>query len=452
MLVIGGIVGSGIFLNPAVVAQRTGSTGLTMTAWVLGAAVALVGAFVFAELGERQPEAGGGYAYLRDAFGPLPAFLYGWALLLMIATGAMAAVAVTFASYAASVAGRGADGRLITALAVGAIVFHSAVNILGVRAGALTQNVFTLLRLGAIAALVVVGLSLSSSPATETVAPCVGCAPLAAPVGALGVALAVGTALVPVLFAYGGWQQTNFVAEEIVAPERNLPRALVLGVLVVVAAYLLVNAAYLNALGVAGLARSAAPAGDTMGAYFGAPGRLLITLGIAISTFGFLSLAILVSPRVYQAMARDGLFFRSFARLHPRYRTPVAAIVCQGVWAIVLVFSGSYAQLLDYVVFADWIFFGAAAATLFVFRRRDAALSRGAPAGVAARLPLYPWSLLFFLAAAGYVVAGSIASNPGNALRGTLLLALGVPVFAYWRRGSERGASAKDVSAADRRG
>jgi APA family basic amino acid/polyamine antiporter len=222
----------------------------------------------------------------------------------------------------------------------------------------------------------------------------------------------------------------------VVAPERNLPRALVLGVLIVVAAYLSVNAAYLRALGVAGLAASTAPAADTMAAVLGERGRRLIAAGIVASTFGFLNLVILVSPRVYQAMARDGVFFRSFARLDPRTRTPIAAIAVQGAWAIALIFSGSYGQLLDYVVFADWIFFGATAATLFAYRRREAraAADPTAPATTGARTPLYPWSVLLFIAAAVYVVAGSIASNPANAVRGALLIGAGVPVYWWWAR------------------
>jgi APA family basic amino acid/polyamine antiporter len=235
-----------------------------------------------------------------------------------------------------------------------------------------------------------------------------------------------------VLFAYGGWQQTNFVAEEMVAPERDLPRALVGGVLLVALVYLAVNLAYLRTLGAAGLAASRAPAADTMAAHFGPTGRALIAGGIAVSTFGFLNLAILVTPRVYQAMARDGLFFARFATLHPRFRTPVAALAAQGAWAVALLLSGSYGQLLDYVTFADWIFFGAAAATLLVYRRRDSA---GGPAGF--RAPLYPASVLLFIAAAAYVVAGAVVADPGNAARGTILLSLGVPVYAYWR--SRRG-------------
>jgi APA family basic amino acid/polyamine antiporter len=420
MLVVGGIIGSGIFLNPAIVAQRVGSARLIVLTWALGALVALIGAFIFAELGARRPAAGGGYVYLREAFGPLPAFLYGWALLLAIATGAAAAVAVTFANYAAPLLGLAPGAE--PWLAAAAIVLLSAINVVGVRPGTLTQNVFTLLKLSAIAALVV------SARVAPPLAIAAASSAAAAPAPAAPLVLAIGTALVPVLFAYGGWQQTNFVAEEMVDAERNLPRALVIGVVVVAVVYLAVNLTYLHALGVPALAASRAPAADVMGAYFGDTGRRLIAAGIAVSTFGFLNLVILVTPRVYQAMARDGLFFARFAELHPRFRTPVAAIVVQGAWAIALLLSGSYGQLLDYVTFADWIFFGITAATLFVYRRRDGS------DGSRYRAPLYPASVALFCAACLYVVAGAVVSNPRNAVRGALLLAAGIPVFLFWSR------------------
>ncbi len=435
MLVVGGIIGSGIFLNPAVVARRTGSATLTLAVWGLGAVVALLGAAVFAELGRRRPQAGGGYAYLRDAFGPLPAFLYGWALLLVISSGAIAAVAMTFASYALALVG--SPDLPPQPIALGAVILLTLVNIVGVAPGALTQNVFTVLKLAALVVLIGAGLFAPLGDAiifTETFPPPEVASP---PTTALGLAGVVGVALVPVLFSYGGWQQTNFVAEELEAPERTLPKALAWGVAIVVVVYLLANVAYLRALGLAGLAASSAPAADTIARVAGPAGRTIVAAGIAASTFGFLDLVILVSPRVYQAMARDGLFFASFARLHPRWRTPVAAIVAQGVWASALLIVGSYGQLLDYVTFADWIFFGLTAASLIVLRRRDAA------AGVPERgfrAPLYPWSVGAFVLAAAYVVAGAIASNPANAVRGTLLLLLGVPAFAYWRRA--RGVSA----------
>ncbi len=242
--------------------------------------------------------------------------------------------------------------------------------------------------------------------------------------------LAIGAALVPVLFAFGGWQQTNFVAEEIIDPERNLPRALIVGVLAVVAAYLLVNLAYLRTLGIAGLAASSAPAAETMASIAGDAGRRLIAAGIVASTFGFLNVVILVTPRVYQAMARDGLFFESFARLHPKWRTPVAAIILQGVWATVLLFSKKYGELLDYVVFGDWIFFGLNAAALFVLRRRDG------DAPITFKTPLHPVTTILFIMAAVYVVIGSIWAHPDNAIKGTALLLIGVPIFFYWRNRS----------------
>jgi APA family basic amino acid/polyamine antiporter len=428
MLVVGGIIGSGIFLNPAIVAQRVGSARLIMLTWVLGAVIALLGAFIFAELGARRPAAGGGYVYLREAFGPLPAFLYGWALLLAIATGAAAAVAVTFASYAAPLLGVGPAWE--PWLAALAIALLSAVNAAGVRQGTVTQNVFTVLKLLAIAALVVSAL----------VAPPLAVADAPVAISSTPLAVAIGTALVPVLFSYGGWQQANFVAEEMVDAERNLPRALGIGVLVVALVYVAVNLTYLRALGVPALAASRAPAADVMGAYFGTAGRRLIAAGIAVSTFGFLNLVILVTPRVYQAMARDGLFFARFAELHPRTRTPVAAIVVQGVWAIALLLSGSYGQLLDYVTFADWIFFGVTAATLFVYRRR------GGPEGPRYRAPFYPVSVVLFCAACLYVVAGAVASNPWNAARGTLLLIAGVPVFLFWSRRARWRAGARSAN------
>ncbi len=425
MLVVGGIIGSGIFLNPAVVARRAGTAALTLGVWGIGAVVALLGAAIFAELGRRRPQAGGGYAYLRDAFGPLPAFLYGWALLLVISSGAIAAVAMTFAGYASALVGAPPEAQ--RPIALGAVALLTLVNVVGVAPGAVTQNVFTLLKLAALGVLLAAGLFAPvGAPLTASVD-----AALVPPDGAVGLLRAIGTALVPVLFAFGGWQQTNFVAEELEAPERTLPRALALGVTIVVAVYLLANVAYLRALGVAGLAASSAPAADTIARVAGPAGRTLVAAGIAASTFGFLDLVILVSPRVYQAMARDGLFFGAFARLHPRFRTPVAAIVAQGAWASALLLVGSYGQLLDYVTFADWIFFGLTAASLVVLRRRDAATG-GSDAGF--RAPLYPWSVVAFCVAAAYVVLGSVLSDPGNAVRGALILAAGVPAFLFWRR------------------
>lgn len=420
MAVIGGIIGGGIFRTPAAVAERVGSPGLMLAAWVAGGAIALIGAFCFGELGQRRPRAGGGYVYLRETWGALPAFLYGWALLLVIATGAIAAVAVTFADYALALTGL--PGRLTVPVAVGAIVLLTGINYLGVRSGAITQNIFTLLKLGALAVLIVAGLAAGlPEPGVQGLS--------AEPKRGFASLTAFGAALVPILFTYGGWQQTNFIAEEIIEPERNLPRALVLGVLVVVVVYLLANLAYLRVLGPAGLAASTAPAADALRAVLGPAGGTLIAAGIALSSFGFLNLVILVTPRVFQAMAADGLFFSRLAELHPVHRTPGAALLLLAGWAIVLTLTGTFAQLVDYVAFGDWIFFGLTVAGLYVYRSRDPAGS-----GASFRVPGYPWTPALFVAAAALAVAGSVLANPANALVGTGLLGLGVPAYGYWRR------------------
>ncbi len=421
---VGGVIGSGIFINPAIVAQRVGTADGTLGVWILGGVVALIGAFCFGELGQRRPQAGGSYIYLREALGPLPAFLYAWVLLLVIATGAIAAVAVTFSNYVMPLLG--IDPSHATLVAGSAIALFTVINYLGIKPGAITTNIFTVLKLAALGFLIVVGLTMSGR---ETAPPVSPVQPVSSPF------LAFAAALVPVLFAYGGWQQTNFIAEEIVEPRKNLPRALLLGTAIVVTVYLLANITYLKTLGVAGLASSNAPAADALRLRLGNVGATIIASGIAASTFGFLNLVIMVSPRVYQTMAADGLFFPAFARLHPKYRTPTTAIIVQGVWAIVLLLTGKYGQLLDYVTFCDWIFFGLSVYSLFIIRKQDR------DAGVvdapdAFRVPGWPVTPLLFLAASVYVVVGSITSNPKNAALGTAILILGVPVFLYWRKSS----------------
>jgi APA family basic amino acid/polyamine antiporter len=440
MLVMGGIIGAGIFLNPSIVAQRVATPALTITAWLIGGLIALAGAFCFAELGAREPRAGGGYVYIRQTFGALPAFLYGWTLLLVIATGAIAAVALSFARYA--VALTGASHALDIPLAIGAILLLSVINVLGVRPGASTQNVFTLLKLLALVVLIACGLFVTPNVSIANATPLPH-------IHSLGVA--IGVALIPVLFSYGGWQQTNFVAEEMKDPERTLPRSLIFGVIGVVIVYVLSNVVYVRQLGVGGLAASAAPAADVMAATVGPLGARFIAAGITASTFGFLNLVIMATPRVYQAMAADGVFFKRVAALHPRFRTPELALAIQAVWAVVLALSGTYGQLLDYATFGDWIFFGLAAATLFVYRRRDGVAGddglggrdgrggrpREAGTGTSRgfRTPGYPVVPIFFVLGAFYVVVSSIASNPRNAAMGAGLIALGVPAYALFRRG-----------------
>ncbi|NQW04454.1 MAG: amino acid permease [Acidobacteria bacterium] len=420
MIVIGGIIGAVIFINPYLVARQLDSTGLVLLAWAAGGAIAVAGAFAYAELGQRRPKAGGQYVYLSEAWHPLVGFLYGWALLFMIETGAMAAVAITFAQYASRmVGGEGAHPQLI---AVAAIVLLSAINYVGVRPGSRVLNIFVVLKVVAIGVLILFAWSGPASPGwmTETR---VGSLPSTAP----GTLMAFGGALIPILFAYGGWQNANYVAEEMRNPRRHLPISLLVGTGIVVAVYLLANVAYLRTLGLEGLAATEAPAAEAAGRWFGVAGERLIAGAIAISTFGFLNLAILAPTRVYFAMARDGAFVPALARLHPKYQTPAAAIVLQSGWAIVLTLTGTFGDLLNTVVFADWIFFGLTVAGLFVYRRRQ-------PTTDGFTTPGFPWLPGAFVCVALAVVYSAIAADPWRSAAGAALLLLGVPVYYWFRR------------------
>jgi APA family basic amino acid/polyamine antiporter len=425
MVVVGGIIGAGIFINPYIVAQRLDSPALVMAAWIAGGVVALAGALTFAELGTLFPKAGGHYAYLRTAYHPLAGFLYGWGLLLMIEGGAIAAVGITFAEYTLRLVGRPeTDGRVLTALAIAVV---AAINYVGVKPGSRVLNTFVVLKLLPLGLLIGAGLFLPLGAEAP------GAVGAVAGGGATGdpplLLFAFGAAMIPVMFSYGGWQNANYVAEEMRDPIRDLPIGLLAGTGLVVVVYGLVNVAYLRTLGHAGLAATQTPASDAARLLFGDTGDNLITLGIAVSTFGFLNLTMLAPTRVYYAMARDGLFPESVARLHPRFATPSVAIVIQSVWAVVLVFTGTYGQLVDYVVSADWIFFGAAGASLFVFRRKFPLEDRAEGVFVT---PLYPLVPGLFVAVSLLIVASVLWTNPVRSGIGLGLLAAGVPAYLFW--------------------
>jgi APA family basic amino acid/polyamine antiporter len=417
MIVMGGIVGSGIFVNPHVVAERVHSPLLIVGAWVLGGAIALAGAFVWAELAARRPAVGGQYAYLRDAYHPAVAFVYGWALLLVIQTGGMAAVAVTFARYFREVTHVPMGEPVVAALALGLLV---AINCLGVRAGSSVQSAFMVLKIVAIAALIGAGIFFAGRP--------VEAAPAAALPGR-DTLLSFGAAMTPVMFAYGGWQTASFVAGEMRDPRRDLARGLLLGVLGVIVLYVGVNVACVMALGAGGLAASPAPASAVMRAAFGPGGASLIAVGIAISTFGFLSQGMLTAPRVYFAMADDGLFFRGVAWVHPRTRVPVVAIALQGVLALLIALSGTYEQILNYVTSVDFIFFGLTAGTIFVFRR-----GAGDDAPPFARVPGHPVTTALFAAACLIIVAVTVYNDPANSAIGLAIMLAGIPAYLLWSR------------------
>jgi APA family basic amino acid/polyamine antiporter len=421
MVVVGGIVGSGIFILPSVVAQRLPTPALVLFAWAAGGAIALAGAFAFAELATLFPRAGGEYTYLREAYPPVVAFLFGWASLVMIQGGGLAAVAITFAQYAMRLLSLETGSAPIWAAVAIAIV--AFVNYVGVKPGSRLLNVLVILKIAALAALIGGGFLLPHSAPPPP--PAAGPEPPSAGIAAFG------GALVPILFAYGGWQSVNLIAEETRDPRRTLPRALVAGTAIVVFIYLAANVVYLRILTRPGLAATPTPAADAARLLFGPGADRLIAASIAISAFGFLDLTLLAQTRIYYAMGRDGLFFESLARIHPRFQTPALAILLQAVWGIVLVLTGTYAELVDSVVFGDWIFFGLTVLGVFLFRRRIPLESRDEGAF---RTPGYPWFPALFLAAAALAVVSAIRTNPARSLVGTGLLAAGVPIYLFFAR------------------
>jgi len=419
MIVMGGIVGSGIFINPYLVARQFHRPALILGAWAIGGWIALSGGFIWAELAARRPLLGGQYAYLREAYHPAVAFIYGWALLLVIQTGGMAAVAVTFARYFLEVTHLPIADRVIAVLVLAGL---TAINCLGVRAGSTTQNVFMTLKICAIAAIVVCGILFGKhSLAAATTPP--------TPFEPWDFLRAAGAALTPIAFSYGGWQTASFMSAELRDPRRDLTRGLLIGVLGVVAIYLSMNFVYLRVLGADGLAATSTPASTAMQQAVGSVGATFTAFAIAISTIGFLSQGMLTAPRVYFAMAEDGLFFRSVSYVSPRTHAPVISIALQGVLASVIALSGRYEQILSYVTSSDFIFFGLTAATLYVFRRRE-----GGNEKVGYLVPGHPWTTGLFVLACAAIVAGTVFSHPKESLIGWLLLASGIPAYLFWRR------------------
>jgi basic amino acid/polyamine antiporter, APA family len=421
MLVMGGIVGSGLFINPYVVAQRVHTPLLILAAWIAGGCIAMLGAFIYAELADRLPDVGGQYAYLRTSFHPLLGFLYGWVLLTVIMAGGMAAVAVTFARYFLALTGLPVSEHFVVLVTLASL---TVVNCLGAKQGSRVQSVLMVLKIAVTAGVILAGLVLIRNPF-----------PVWHPVldrpPSFDLFTAFGSAMIPVLFAYGGWQTSNFVASEIKDPRRNLTRALIIGVSCVIALYVAMNFVCVRALGPAQLANTRVPASDVMFHALGKTGASLAAVGIAVSTLGFLSQCILTGPRVYFAMAEDGVFFKTIAKISRKTRVPVAAIVLQSTWAAIVALLGSYEQILNYVVSMDFLFFGLSAACLFVLRRRERQSRHGESPGF--RAPGHPFSTLIFIAASWLIVVNTIYKYPRNALAGFAILVVGIPIYLAWR-------------------
>jgi APA family basic amino acid/polyamine antiporter len=422
LMVVGGIIGSGIFFTPAEVARALPTGSWILAVWGIGGVVALAGALAYAELGAMMPQAGGGYVYIREAFGPLAAFLCGWMTLLLISTGALAAVAMGFSGYVARYVDLApVGGRL--GMASLTILVLGITNYLGVKPGAAVQNTLTVAKIVALGALIVAGFVLWNA---------VGAPPAVtdAPPPRASIISGFAAAFVAVLFTIGGWQQLNMVAGEIKRPEWTIPRALTLGIAIVIAIYLGANAVYVHVLGRDGLAGSAAVAADTAVRLVGPTGGTLITIGAMLSILGFVNVVLLGNSRIPFAMARDGAFLAAAGRIHPRYGTPHVAIAIMVVWSLVLLLGtrGDLGALLSGVVFADWIFFGLGGASVFVLRRTRPDATRPYRS---LGYPVLP--ALFVIAAAIGIVSAYVAA-PRTSLFGTGLLLAGVIVYMVARR------------------
>jgi basic amino acid/polyamine antiporter, APA family len=423
MVVIGAIIGMGIFVYSASVASELPIPGCLMLAWAIGGVGALAGALTFAELGGLLPKAGGPYVFVSEAFGEFAGFLYGWAMLFVVTTGAIGGLALAFARQVAPMLSLDESSHGV--LAASAIAIVGVVNCIGVKSGARTQNVFTFAKIAAIL-LVVGGAFLVPSRETSF-------AHFATPAGATiprGVLGGFAAAIVGVMFAYGGWQVSTTLAAEVKDPERTLPRAIIVGTLAVIALYLTINAAYLYCLPIERVAAAEdLLAASAVRVVLGDAGAKLLVAGIVCSLFGALNAYALAMPRVYYAMAKDGVFFRAFATVSPRFRTPWVAIAFPCAWACALVlwFIPGLREFANYVVSIDWIFFTLAGASLFVLRRKMPDARRPF------RVPGYPVVPLAFLLFAVAVCASTIVSDPRRSFLGLGILVAGVPFFLVWK-------------------
>lgn len=417
-IIVGGVIGSGIFIVPATVADKVGSPLLIMAVWIFGGLLCFFGALSFAELAAMYPQAGGMYIYLREAYGPLLSFLFGWTLFLVIDSGAIATLAVAFSSKYLPHFFPDLSTFLTKLIAVGLIAFLAAVNYLGVRWGAFLQNLLTLIKFGAILIVCGVVFALAKGSTAHFFQP--------SPTFSMGLIGKFGLALVATLWAYKGWESSTFSSGEVKNPTRNLPLGLFSGTLIIIAVYVLANLAYLYAFPSDEMARSDRIAADVMKFAVGPWGASLIAFIILFSITGAANQNLLCSPRVYFAMARDGLFFPKVALVHPRFLTPHVSIILMAVWSSLLSLSGTFEQLFTYVVFGQWLFFGLTVAAVIILRRKRPELARPY------RTWGYPFTPIFFILAALYVSVNTLVNEFWNSFAGLAIISLGIPAYFYW--------------------
>jgi APA family basic amino acid/polyamine antiporter len=419
LLTIGSVIGSGIFLVPGVVLRQVDDFILpAMLVWLVGGVLSLLGALTYGELGAMKPAAGGLYIYIRDCFGRFPAFLFGWTLFFVISSGAVATLAVAFSAYVGEILPlTPLLAKLISVLMIAVVTL---VNVLGTRASADLQNWTTATKVIGILLMSVALLWFGrgfrvSGPA------------LWPPQYKSSLASGFGLAMIGVLWAYEGWQYVSYSAGEVVNAKRNLPLGLVIGTVTLIGIYLIANLGYLAALGSTGVANSDRLAATAVATVVSPVAAKLIAIMILISIFSATNATMLTSPRVYYAMARDRLFFQRLAEVHPRFRTPAFAVIAGAVWSVILAVTGTFEQLLTYVVFIGWIFYALAAASIFVYRRRIPEAVRPY------RVPAYPLPPVLFIVAAAALVLNTIATQPARAAIGIGIVLLGAPAYLIWR-------------------
>jgi basic amino acid/polyamine antiporter, APA family len=426
LLFIGSVIGSGIFLTPGLILrQLNGSVGFSLLVWVVGGVLSLLGALTYAELSATNPEAGGLYCFIRDGFGRMAAFLYGWSLFLVIASGTIAALARAFTRYLAVIIPLSATGATLVSVLMIAVV--TAVNVWGTRKSSDLQNWTTLIK--TLLIVVLSGILLSLGHHGGELASAMGTTQ-----GGSALLSSFGLAMIAVLWAYEGWQFGTYSAGEVLDPQKSFPRAFLLGSLILVGLYLIANVAYLVALGPVAATASDAIAATAATAVLGPWAGKVIALAILISTFSSTNSVILTAPRVFYAMANDNLFFKSLAEVHPRFLTPAAAIIALGIWSAILACAGRFAELIGGVIFIGWIFYGLGAAAIFPLRRA----SQGKP--IPYRIPGYPFTPFIFVLAAAAIVGNAIYlafRDPvqfRNLAVAIVLFLLGLPAYYFWRR------------------
>ena len=419
MINAGGIIGSGIFMVPATIALLTGSTSLILAVWVFGGLISLFGALSVAELGAAMPRAGGQFVYLNEAYGPVWGYLYGWSCVAVINTASIAAVGVAFSEYLGFFFPLSTMG--IKSVAILSVILLTIINILDVKSGARAQNIFTLLKIGAIFGIISLGLVMDGGSA-ENIQPFYPDRPLPALVGPLGLAM------VSVLWTYDGWIFITYVAGEVKNPGRNIPLSLVFCMLIVISIYLLINFVFTYTLGIGAMGTSTLVASDSAFIFLGEKGAALVSIIILISLLGANNGFILTSARINYAMARNRLFFQQAAKVHPKFKSPANALIIQAVWACALTFSGTYNQLITYIIFASWIFYAMSCAAVIILRKKRPEMKRPY------KTPGYPYIPIIFILFAVFLTFNTILEAPRDAAVGAGIILAGLPLYFYWKK------------------